>query len=89
MFVAVKCKSYLISPVDIIFSAMSSYIFLGIFVMTSQFTELFLLRDKKTTEETDCIREIMHSIVDRSIDQFKLKNIITVADAERYFVIIY
>ncbi|CAG9773088.1 unnamed protein product [Ceutorhynchus assimilis] len=68
------------------FSALKT---LGTFVTTSQFTELFLLNDKKSCEETDCLREIMYSIVDKSIDQCKLKNIITVAETERAMAILH
>lgn len=68
------------------FSALKT---LGCFVMTSQFTELFLVNDQKTPQETDCLREIMYSLVDKGIDQCKLENIITVADAERVMSILH
>lgn len=68
------------------FSALKT---LGCFIMTSQFTELFLVNDRKTPQETDCLREIMYSLVDKGIDQCKLKNIITVADAERAMSILH
>lgn len=68
------------------FSALKT---LGCFVMTSQFTELFLVNDRKTPQETDCLREIMYSLVDKGIDQCKLKNIISVADAERAMSILH
>ncbi|XP_030752542.1 probable E3 ubiquitin-protein ligase HERC1 [Sitophilus oryzae] len=56
---------------------------LGSFIMTTQFTELFLINASNSEHDVDIIKEIMHSIVDKSIDQCKLKNIITVADTER------
>lgn len=62
---------------------------LGTFVMTSQFTELFLINDQKSSVESDCIREIMYSIVDKSVDQCKLKNIVTVADTERAMTVLH
>ncbi|XP_076258464.1 putative E3 ubiquitin-protein ligase HERC1 isoform X2 [Rhynchophorus ferrugineus] len=62
------------------FSALKA---LGSFIMTTQFTELFLINDAKSPENRETISKIMHCIVDKSIDQCKLKNIISMADAER------
>ncbi|KAJ8965419.1 hypothetical protein NQ314_004172 [Rhamnusium bicolor] len=56
---------------------------LGIFLTSTSFTELFLMNNKAKTEDVDCMREIMHSLVDKSVDQCKLKNIVSVAELER------
>ncbi|KAL1506224.1 hypothetical protein ABEB36_005622 [Hypothenemus hampei] len=56
---------------------------LGAFLMTSRFTELFLINDKRRAEDTKNIKNIMACLVNKGISPCKLKNIITIADAER------
>ncbi|XP_018567016.1 probable E3 ubiquitin-protein ligase HERC1 [Anoplophora glabripennis] len=57
---------------------------LGIFLISSPLTESLLINNKESkTEDIDCIREIMHSIVDKSIDQCKLRKIVSISEMER------
>lgn len=57
---------------------------LGVFLISTPLTQLLLANDKKLkTEDIDCIREVMHAVVDKSIAQCKLKKIISIAELER------
>ncbi|CAG9853588.1 unnamed protein product [Phyllotreta striolata] len=62
------------------FSAMKV---LGVFITSSSFAELFLSNNKSKSEDVDCVTRIMHALVDKSIEQCKLENIIDMADTER------
>lgn len=56
---------------------------LGIFITSTSFADFFSTSAKTKPEDAVYMKEIMHSIVDKSIDQCKLPNIIGVAELER------
>ncbi|XP_019763936.2 probable E3 ubiquitin-protein ligase HERC1 isoform X1 [Dendroctonus ponderosae] len=75
--------------VKLAFLQFSSLKTVAAFIMTTQFTNMLLRSDHRSAEDTCSIKDIMYSIVDKSVDQCKLKNIITIADAERALSIMH
>ncbi|XP_050295909.1 probable E3 ubiquitin-protein ligase HERC1 isoform X2 [Anthonomus grandis grandis] len=84
-----KCAAVEEKFVKLAFIQFSALKTMAAFLMTSTFTELFLINNQKSAEETDCIREIMYYIVEKSTEQCKLKNIISLADTERAMTVLH
>lgn len=57
--------------------------------MTPQFADRLLRSDQRSAEDTGRIRDVMSSLVDKSIAQCQLKSLITMADAERALSIMH
>ncbi|KAJ8960520.1 hypothetical protein NQ318_013805 [Aromia moschata] len=56
---------------------------LGIFLTSSAFTELFQATGEARAADADCMREIMRSLVEKSVEQCKLKSVVGAAELER------